>query len=259
MSREYRKAVSEAAHNYVNAACQRNRGEQLEVSLSREQVCVDMSEQEGEAFLKVISKAGFSSYDVSPDQLGDHTSDAVSLTASSPARHKALIGTINSILYGENGEPTTKTIVFATSLGYDSAVNALESSETSFCKVSDSDSVERQNEVISWFRHVDANDEERARPRVLLLNFAQAAGHNLQEACHNVVIYDPYYTGSDAVGDASVEEQAIGRVMRQGQKHDVSLTRIVLRGPQGQKSVDDRVVERNTDPDVIAAACSNFE
>ena len=114
-------------------------------------------------------------------------------------------------------------------------------------------------QVVSWFRHEDCTDEDRKRPRVLLLDFSQAAGHNLQKASHNVIIYDPYYTGSDAVGDASVEEQAIGRVKRQGQLRDVTVTRIVVQSPEGQDCVDKWIVERNTDPEVLAAATSNFD
>ena len=114
-------------------------------------------------------------------------------------------------------------------------------------------------QVISWFRHEDVTEEEKARPRVLLLDFAQAAGHNLQEACHSVIIFDPFYTGTDAVGDATVEEQAVGRVFRQGQKRDVTVTRIVLQGPAKEDCLDKWIVDRNLDKDVLQAATSNFD
>jgi hypothetical protein len=67
------------------------------------------------------------------------------------------------------------------------------------------------------------------------------------------------YSGSDAVADASVEEQAVGRVMRQGQKNDVTVTRLVVKGPKGQRCLDDWLVERNLDEDVLRAATSNFD
>lgn len=256
-SREYRCAVQAACHDYVKEACQRNRGEELQIELTREQRCVNMSSAEGEAFLGATSDIQSGSFAISADQLGEKTGDVLSILSSSKARHAALIETIDSI---HQVEPDTKIIVFANSSygGYKSALAALTESKE-FCHVSDSDTVQRQNEVISWFRHVDVTDEEKARPRILLLSFEQAAGHNLQEACHNVIIYDPMYSGTDAVADASVEEQAVGRVMRQGQKYDVTVTRIVLKGPNGERCVDDWIVERNLDEDVLKAATSNFD
>lgn len=257
-SREYRCAVQEACHSYVHEACQRNRGEKLQVQLSKKMVHVNMSESEGKTFLKNTSDINLESFAITPDQLGEKASDIITLTASSKARHTALLETVDAIL-GE--EPETKIIVFANSSfgGYDSAKEALSSAGKKFCHVSDSCSVEKQNETISWFRHVDVTEEEKSRPRILLLSFEQAAGHNLQEACHNVIMYDPYYSGTDAVADASVEEQAIGRVMRQGQKYDVTVTRIILKGPQGERCLDDWIVERNLDPAVLQAATSNFD
>lgn len=105
---------------------------------------------------------------------------------------------------------------------------------------------------------IDATEEDRARPRILLLSFSQAAGHNLQEACKNVILYDPVYSGTDAVADASVEEQAVGRVMRQGQKYDVTVFRIILKDPEGKRCLDDWITERNLDENVLRAATSNF-
>jgi len=257
-SREYRCAVQEACHSYVREACQRNRGEQLQVKLARKQCTVNMTKTEGEAFLKDTSDVNLQSFAISPDQLGEKAGDVLSLTASSKARHAALVETIDSIL---QEEPHTKIIVFAHSSygGYQSARAALNGSGRKFCHVSDDSSVERQNETISWFRHVDVTETEKKRPRILLLSFEQAAGHNLQEACHNVIMYDPYYSGTDAVADASVEEQAVGRVMRQGQKYDVTVTRIVLKGPNGERCLDDWIVERNLDEEVLRAATSNFD
>lgn len=255
-SREYRCAVSDAAHTYVQAACQRNRGEELCVALDRVQICVSMQRSEGDRFMREVTPLGFQRYDVAADRLGERTEALLSLTASSLARHEVLASILDRIS-GE--EPDTKIIVFATTLGYSSAVRALESTGRTFCHVSNDDSVEQQNEIISWFRHADATDEDRKRPRILLLDFVQAAGHNLQQACHNVIIFDPYYSGSDAVADASVEQQCIGRVYRQGQTRDVRVFRILLQGPNYEKCLDDWIVERNENEDVLRAATSNFD
>ena len=183
--------------------------------------------------------------------------NSVADTASSEARHKALTDTTESI---HSEDPSTKVIVFADTSygGYNSALAALKKSKQPFCNVNESDSVGKQNEIISWFRHVDATEEDHNRPRILLLSFSQAAGHNLQEACKHVILYDPVYSGTDAVADASVEEQAVGRVMRQGQKYDVTVTRILVKDPEGKRCLDDWIMERNLDEKVLAAATSNF-
>jgi hypothetical protein len=262
-SREYRCAVQAACHSYVKVACQRNRGEALQVQLTKKEYCVNMSQAEGDAFFKATSDLGSQSFAVSMDQLrhlDDKASNVLGVTASSKARQLAFLETIASI---QQAEPDTKIIVFANTAygGYQSAKEAMArgGTTTQFCHVSDDDSVQRQNEIISWFRHIDATEEDKARPRILLLSFAQAAGHNLQEACHNVILYEPYYASPDAVADASVEEQAVGRVMRQGQKYDVTVTRIVLKGPNGESCLDDSIVKRNLDDDVLRAATSNFD
>ena len=257
-SRKYRCAIQESCHNYVREACQRNRGEQLTVKLERKQTAVNMSESDGAKFLKAIKDVSLDSYSIRPDQLGEKAGDALTVTASSAARRGALFEIIDSI---QKDEPDTKMIIFANAMhgGHESALSALKSSGRKFCHVDDSHSVLEQNEIISWFRHTDATEEDRARPRILLLSFNQAAGHNLQEACHHVIMYDPMYSGSDAVADASVEEQALGRVLRQGQKEDVTCYRILVKGPNGEKCLDDCIIERNLDEDVLRAATSNFD
>ena len=138
-------------------------------------------------------------------------SNGLAVTASSSARHSALFGIIDSI---QADEADTKIIVFTNAVygGYKSALSALQSSGHKFSHVDENHSVMEQNEIISWFRHVDVTKEDRSRPRILLLSFSQAAGHNLQEACHNVIMFDPMYSWPYAVADASVEEQTLGRV-----------------------------------------------
>ena len=228
------------------------------MKLERKQKFVNMSEAEGKKFLSAINESNLDSYSITPDQLGDKASSGLSVTASSTSRHSALFEIIDSILVEER---QTKVVIFANAVygGYKSALSALRSAGRTFCHVDENHSVSEQNEIISWFRHTDATEEDKARPRILLLSFNQAAGHNLQEACHNVIMFDPMYSGSDAVADASVEEQALGRVMRQGQKDDVTCYRILVKGPNGERCLDDVIVERNLDEEVLRAATSNFD
>ena len=63
----------------------------------------------------------------------------------------------------------------------------------------------------------------------------------------------------EAVADASVEEQAVGRVMRIGQTSNVKCTRIEVRGPNNEQCLDTWIINRNLDDDVLAAATSNFD
>ena len=257
-SREYRCAIQESCHTYVKQACQRNRSEALAVSLERTQKFVNMSQSDGEKFLSAIKLANLNSFSITPDQLGDYVGDALTVTASATARHSALFEIIDSI---QKNEPDTKIIIFANAVysGYSSALKALNDSGRKFANVHQNHSVMEQNEIISWFRHADVTDEDRLRPRMLLLSFDQAAGHNLQEACHNVIMYDPMYSGPDGVADASVEEQALGRVMRQGQKHNVTCYRIIVQSPKGEPCLDDVIVKRNTDDTILCQATSNFD
>ena len=53
-SREYRCAIQESCHAYVREACQRNRGEALDVNLDRIQNIVNMSHSDGEKFLSAF-------------------------------------------------------------------------------------------------------------------------------------------------------------------------------------------------------------
>ena len=257
-SREYRCAIQESCHTYVKQACQRNRSEALAVSLERTQKFVNMSQSDGEKFHSAIKLTNLNSFSITPDQLGDYVGDALTVTASATARHSALFEIIDSI---QTNEPDTKIIIFANAVysGYSSALEALKDSGRKFAHVHQNHSVMEQNEIISWFRHTDVTNEDRLRPRILLLSFDQAAGHNLQEACHNVIMYDPMYSGPDGVADASVEEQALGRVMRQGQKHNVTCYRIIVQSPKGEPCLDEVIVKRNTDEAILCQATSNFD
>ena len=131
-SREYRCAVQEACHAYINQACQRNRGEELEVRLSREEVAVNMTKSDADAFLKETSDfQSYKSFALSVDELGDKVPSVLAITASSEARHEALTDTTKSI---HSEDPSTKTIIFADTSygGYDSALEALKKSKQPF-------------------------------------------------------------------------------------------------------------------------------
>merc|ERR1711935_83425 len=83
-SREYRCAVQEACHAYIREACQRNRGEKLEVELVREEVAVNMTDSDALAFLKeTVDFPSSKSFALSVDELGEKVPSVLAITASS--------------------------------------------------------------------------------------------------------------------------------------------------------------------------------
>ena len=91
-------------------------------------------------------------------------------------------------------------------------------------------------------------------PVVLLLSFEYSSALNLQHVAHHVVFYAPLW-GDDPSGihAAANEQQAIGRVVRIGQRHDVVVHRLLAVGPPQGKAgsrprdtIERRVVDRNT-------------
>ena len=126
--------------------------------------------------------------------------------------------------------------------------------------LSHDDSNEVKNEKIIRYQNGDATEEDKARPRILVLHFEHCAGLNLQTECNNLILFGPLYTGtggtnSDAVADASSELQAIGRVYRAGQtKKEVNVYKIIVEGPEGEELLDGQLIRRNTNKEVVAMA-----
>ena len=122
------------------------------------------------------------------------------------------------------------------------------------------DSVELKNQKLAWYQYADVTEEDKKRPRVLVLHFAHAAGLNLQAECNNLILFAPLYVGdggtsSDPVSDASTELQAIGRVFRPGQPQPkVHVYRIEVEGPDGEECLDTILIRRNTDEETLQMA-----
>jgi len=119
---------------------------------------------------------------------------------------------------------------------------------------------EIRNQKISWYQYGDVTEEDKKRPRILVLHFEHAAGLNLQAECYNLIFFSPLYIGSggansDAVSDVSTELQATGRVFRPGQPHPVvNVFRIEVRGPKNEECLDSQLIRRNTDKETLAMA-----
>ena len=109
------------------------------------------------------------------------------------------------------------------------------------------------SDKIVEFARPDIRDP--SRPIVLLLSFEYSSALNLQHVSHDIVFYAPLW-GEDPSGvhAAANEQQAIGRVVRIGQAQDVMVHRLLATGPNGQDTIDKRVIGRNTSENVTRQA-----
>ena len=267
-TREIRRSMYEKCQEYLDTACCRNKsGEEMKgIELLQHTRKVSMSKEEGDLYKK--SQSGIPSnqrsFAIQPADFnvtaGHDISKFLRQNASLACRGKALLIFCQEILK-EN--PTTKIVVFA-----DGRIGAGDAARMHLCSedgpgctwLDQEDSVAERNRKISWYQSGDSTEEDRARPRVLLLHFEHAAGLNLQTECNHLILFSPLYVGTggtsgDAVADASTELQAIGRVHRPGQqKKNVYLYRIEVCGPDDEECLDRQLIRRNTDKETVAMA-----
>lgn len=265
-SREIRKAIYSKCQSYLEIACCRNTTEkELEgIEMEEKRVVVRMNPEETKAY--IASQHGIDrdkkGLGVRPENFdpsaGHDISKFLQQNADSVSRGKALVDTCQEIL---SKDPTTKIIVFTDgriAAGH-SARRYLEDSGLGCTWLAVDDPVEVQNRKIAFYQRPDSTEEDRKRPRVLVLHFDHAAGLNLQKECYNLILYSPLYVGDggitgDPVSDASTEQQAIGRVFRPGQlRPTVFVYRIELQGPKGEECLDGYLIRRNTDEQTLAA------
>mmetsp|Transcript_27321 Transcript_27321/g.63976 ORF Transcript_27321/g.63976 Transcript_27321/m.63976 type:complete len:607 (-) Transcript_27321:30-1850(-) len=271
-SREIRKAIYSKCQEYLKVACCRNTTEkELEgIEKVEENYPISMSEEEKQMYLD--SQHGLErrirSLSIRPENFdpsaGHDISKFLRQNADLPARGKALVEICQKILAQDE---TTKIIVFADGrIGAGIAARSFLEEAGLGCTYLDlEDSVATQNEKISYYQRPDSTQEDRERPRVLVLHFDHAAGLNLQKECYNMILFNPLYVGdggvtSEPVSDASTEQQAIGRVFRPGQlRPQVHVYRIEVRGPNGEECLDGYVIRRNTDTNTLAATTNAGE
>mgnify|MGYP005855426013 CR=1 FL=1 len=171
-----------------------------------------------------------------------------------------MVDTCRNIL---SKDETAKIVVFTDgSIGSGRhARKYLEASELgcSCLETGESADVKKDNETIFFYQRPDVTEEDKTRPRILVLHYAHAAGLTLQSECYNLILYTPLYVGDrgvsgNAVDDASTEQQAIGRVFRPGQKHkEVNVYRLEVKGSDGEDCLDRMLIRRNTEKDTLAA------
>ena len=264
--REVRKAVFDRSQAYLDVACCRNKtGEEMSgIELKTQVRTINMTDDEKEIYCK--SQKGIplpkQSLSITPEDFEDAAiAPFLKQNAYLQSRGEELVKICKEIL---KRDKKSKIIVFTDGSCFagDAACSFLQADkEINGCtSLSHNDSNEQKNEKISWYQNADATDQDRKRPRVLVLHFEHCAGLNLQSECNNLILFAPLYTGtggtnSDPVADASTELQAIGRVYRAGQKKNiVNLYKIVINGPNGEETLDGQVFRRNTDKDTMAMA-----
>lgn len=257
-SRVIRRNLYEKCQEYIDTACCRNKvGDEMSgIRLETRVVKVNMSLEEGKLYLQSQSGISKKSYDITPEQfdpsLGCDISRFLRQNARLDCRKACLVQTCREIL---GKDKTTKIIVFADGKigGGVAAKEALIDVGLGCTSLERDDPIALRNQKISWYQHGDATEEDKARPRILVLHFEHAAGLNLQSESYNLVLFTPLYVGNggatdDAVSDVSTELQAIGRVYRPGQTHPVvNVFRIEVRGPNNESCLDEYLIRRNTD------------
>jgi len=269
-SREVRRHIYSYCQKYLDTACCRNKtGDEMEsIVLTEHRTVVQMNDEECKLYLDSMSgiPARDRSLAIKPADFdvtsGHDISKFLRQNSKLACRGKALVEICRTIL-NQKGNERTKIIVFA-----DGRIGAGAAARDFLCAEADlgctwldvGDNVEEKNKKISWYQNADVTAEDRARPRVLVLNFEHAAGLNLQTESNNLILFSPLYVGEggtsgDAVADASTELQAIGRVYRPGQnRQEVHVYRIEVRGQKGEECLDGHLIRRNNDKDTVAMA-----
>jgi hypothetical protein len=251
-SREMRKNVFAKCQEYLDVACCRNKtGEEMDgIELEHLTRVVKMTDEEGTLYLN--SQHGISpekrSFSIKPDDFdptaGHDITKFLSQNAETECRGKELVRIVKEILAEDEH---TKIIVFADGrIGAGNAARSyLEASGLGCTHLDEKDNVEAKNKKIAWYQRGDATEEDKNRPRVLVLHFEHAAGLNLQTECHNMILFSPLYIGqggatSDPVSDASTEQQVRAR------KDSFSLSKCML---TFSLRVHCRLSEESSDPD----------
>ena len=161
-------------------------------------------------------------------------------------------------------EPMAKVLVFAPMTSFDQAARAVQALGLPTEVARPGEEQERTAELVLEFDEPPTELSMRQQKcRVLLLAYEDGAGLNLQHGCWHVVLYAPLASppkdSEKVIAAVGKEQQSIGRVRRAGQKHTVSIYRIVLEGPDGEKTIDGLLHERNADEQLIRSATNTGE
>lgn len=251
-STHYRAQSRAHAQYYVTASCQRNRVEKTDLPpLKIEHQEVQMKSETATVYKQCLAdmdcdKDNFApDFDALPEVVLSKLLDQL---AVADERGQELQRIIEQIQLNK-GKHVKVTVFAADGVAVDAARKAIMDKGLKVTEFGDTD--------FDAFAQPDVIEADKAKPRIALLTFDQAAGLNLQHSCSDIVLFAPLYTGSDPVTSCAKEQQAIGRVHRQGQTKNVSVYRIILKGPRRQDTLDTVVLKRNTKEETIKAVTSD--
>jgi hypothetical protein len=247
------------AQSFVTAAVQRNRA--TEFTGTKEEILVPakMAQETYSAFEKLYEKRK------RDDPHGSHrmfwASDGkpmcqkmMDLRDGAPCRGFTVARIAREI---HRRTPMKKVVVFAPDgICFDRCREALQDTPGGLAAFNDDTPSAERRRILGTFVVVDQLESDKTNPRVLLIPFSHAAGHNFQYVSCETILAAPLYIGDDAVPAAANEQQAIGRVFRSGQREKVTVHRVILVGPRSEETMDGMLTARNTNKFTIEAATS---
>jgi len=258
-SRLYSAETVRAAQDFVRAATRRN---VVEESVPSSTVLVPARLKQDSEYAALC--ATYPSVPLCPD--ADACDDAkwnrLALAAATAAeRGAALKACVQRI---HDAEPLAKVLVFAPTDGIEAAASAVAGLGLPTDVARPGEGQERAAELVLEFDEPPTELSVAQRKcRVLLLAYDDGAGLNLQHGCHHVILYAPLSSppkdGERVIAAVGKEQQSIGRVRRAGQSSHVTIHRIVLEGPGGERTLDGLLHERNMDEALIKSATNTAE
>ena len=160
-------------------------------------------------------------------------------------------------------EPLAKVLAFAPTRGFAAAEKAVKALPMKTEVVTPGEEQEKAARLVLEFDEPPHEETYQKRCRVLLLSYDDGAGLNLQHGCHHVVLFAPLAQAAKdsekIIAAVGKEQQSIGRVRRAGQSHKVTVHRLVLEGPNGERTVDGALHERNEDKELIRSATNTAD
>eukprot|EP00501_MAST-03F_sp_TOSAG23-6_P000813 GSMAST32.ASY1.ANO1.843.1 assembled CDS len=252
---DYAIARREHAQEFINFAVQRNRATEFNGE-KVEKICeVSMSAETSQKFHELSPQSAFAIGMKTDEVVCKNFNEIEILREIAPARSIKVAEIVRKI---HVEDPVGKVVVFAPDAdeAFNAVCKALSDAPGGMSFFNDETPASQRREIISSFASVDQLESDLKNPRVLVLPFSHAAGHNFQYVSCNMILVAPLWLGDDGVRAVANEQQAIGRIFRSGQLKKCTIYRVLLCGPNGEKTIDHSLYGVNTDASNIEAATS---
>ena len=277
-SGEYRSRCHDHAQDYIQKAVQRNRTSEYTGTKSDHVVSVNMTEETATKVKKLKKELEADKRSAVGNSINIDLAvskpvawkKALDIFSADESRGEAVVKCIENL----NREDTdSKIVVFAPKDygAFDLALGLFRKyfvegakqhdqevlGRVNFDYIDDDKSAEIRREIIKRFSNRDTLASDKNNPRVLLLPFSHAAGHNFQYVGRDVVLFAPLWSSVDPVEAIAKEQQAIGRMFRSGQEREVRVHRFLLKNEFSKESIEHEIYEQNNAIENIEAACSS--